>query len=100
MDLSLLTFLLVLSLAFANGANDVSKAIATLVGSGVADYRTAILWGTFWTTVGAGLSGLVATAMVKTFSQVWQWRSRPRMCVPARHMAQTGCTPNCVRTAF
>ncbi|HBH78842.1 MAG TPA: inorganic phosphate transporter, partial [Nitrospira sp.] len=38
-------------------------------GSGVADYRTAILWGTFWTTVGAGLSGLVATAMVKTFSQ-------------------------------
>ncbi len=69
MDLSLFTFLLVVSLAFANGANDVSKAIATLVGSGVADYRTAILWGTFWTTVGAGLSGLVATAMVKTFSQ-------------------------------
>ena len=69
MDLSLFTCLLVLSLAFANGANDVSKAIATLVGSGVADYRTAILWGTFWTTVGAGLSGLVATAMVKTFSQ-------------------------------
>ena len=69
MDLSLFTFLLVVSLAFANGANDVSKAIATLVGSGVADYRAAILWGTFWTTVGAGLSGLVATAMVKTFSQ-------------------------------
>ena len=69
MDLSLFTCLLVLSLAFSNGANDVSKAIATLVGSGVADYRTAILWGTFWTTVGAGLSGLVATAMVKTFSQ-------------------------------
>jgi PiT family inorganic phosphate transporter len=69
MDLSLFTFLLVVSLAFANGANDVSKAIATLVGSGVADYRTAILWGTFWTTVGAGLSGLIATAMVKTFSQ-------------------------------
>ena len=43
MDLSLFTFLLVVSLAFANGANDVSKAIATLVGSGVADYRAAIL---------------------------------------------------------
>jgi len=69
MDFSLFTFLLVLSLAFANGANDVSKAIATLVGSGVADYRTAILWGTLWTTIGALLSGLVATAMVKTFSQ-------------------------------
>ncbi len=69
MDLSILTFVLVLSLAFANGANDVSKAIATLVGSGVTDYRTAILWGTVWTMIGAGLSGLVATAMVKTFSQ-------------------------------
>lgn len=69
MDLSVLTFVLVLSLAFVNGANDVSKAIATLVGSGVTDYRTAILWGTVWTAIGAGLSGLVATAMVKTFSQ-------------------------------
>ena len=69
MDLSILTFVLVLSLAFANGSNDVSKAIATLVGSGVANYRTAILWGTVWTVIGAGLAGLVATAMVKTFSQ-------------------------------
>ncbi len=69
MDLSMLAFVLVLSLAFANGANDVSKAIATLAGSGVTDYRTAILWGTVWTVIGAGLSGLVATAMVKTFSQ-------------------------------
>jgi len=69
MDVSILTFVLVLSLAFANGSNDVSKAIATLVGSGVANYRTAMLWGTGWTVVGAGLAGLVATAMVKTFSQ-------------------------------
>lgn len=69
MDLSILAFVLVLLLAFANGANDVSKAIATLVGSGVTDYRIAILWGTVWTVIGAGLSGLVATAMVKTFSQ-------------------------------
>ncbi|CAE6731012.1 MULTISPECIES: inorganic phosphate transporter [Nitrospira] len=69
MELSILTFVLVLSLACANGANDVSKAIATLVGSGVTNYRTAILWGTLWTMIGAGLSGLVATAMVKTFSQ-------------------------------
>ena len=69
MDVSILAFMLVLALAFANGANDVSKAIATLVGSGVTGYRTAILWGTVWTVIGAGLSGLVATAMVKTFSQ-------------------------------
>ena len=66
MELSL--FLLVLALAYANGTNDVSKAIATLVGSGVTDYRTAILWGTIWTTVGAAVSGIVAGAMLNTFS--------------------------------
>jgi PiT family inorganic phosphate transporter len=69
MDVSILAFVLVLALAFANGANDVSKAIATLIGSGVTGYRAAILWGTVWTVIGAALSGLVATAMVKTFSQ-------------------------------
>jgi len=53
MDFSLLTFALVLALGYANGTNDVSKAIATLVGSGVTNYRTAILWGTAWTVAGA-----------------------------------------------
>jgi len=62
-------FALVLALAFANGTNDVSKAIATLVGSGVTDYRTALAWGTLWTILGASLSAFVASAMVKTFSQ-------------------------------
>ncbi|MDP3091508.1 MAG: inorganic phosphate transporter [Nitrospira sp.] len=69
MDVSVVAFVLLLALAFANGANDVSKAIATLVGSGVTGYRTAILWGTAWTVLGAVLSGVIATAMVKTFSQ-------------------------------
>ncbi len=68
MDIAFLTFALVLGLAYANGANDVSKAIATLVGSGVTNYRTAIVWGTAWTIVGASVSALVASAMVKTFS--------------------------------
>lgn len=68
MEIPLLAFLLVSALAFANGTNDVSKAIATLVGSGVTNYRTAILWGTIWTVIGAGASALIATAMVRTFS--------------------------------
>jgi PiT family inorganic phosphate transporter len=68
MEFSALALLLVLGLAYANGTNDVSKAIATLVGSGVTDYRTAILWGTIWTTVGAAVSGVVAGAMLNTFS--------------------------------
>src|SRR5256712_12537588 len=66
MELSLFVF--VLALAYANGTNDVSKAIATLVGSGVANYRTAVIWGTIWTTVGAAASGVVAGAMLHTFS--------------------------------
>ncbi|MGQ0695966.1 MAG: inorganic phosphate transporter [Nitrospiraceae bacterium] len=69
MEFSFLAFLLVLPLAYANGTNDVSKAIATLVGSGVTNYRVAILWGTIWTIVGAGASSYIASAMVKTFSQ-------------------------------
>lgn len=68
MDISLLAFALVFALAFANGANDVSKAIATLVGSGVTDYRSAIAWGTVWTMAGAASAAFVASAMVKTFS--------------------------------
>jgi PiT family inorganic phosphate transporter len=68
MEFSLLALLLVMALAYANGANDVSKAIATLVGSGVTDYRTAIIWGTAWTVAGAGLSAFVASAMLTTFS--------------------------------
>jgi len=68
MELSWLALLLVMALAYANGTNDVSKAIATLVGSGVTNYRTAILWGTIWTVAGAGLSAFVASAILKTFS--------------------------------
>ena len=68
MDFQLGLFVLLLALAFANGTNDVSKAIATLVGSGITNYRTAIVWGTVWTVLGACVSGLVASAMVKTFS--------------------------------
>src|SRR5215210_7980975 len=68
MDFQLGLFVLLFALAFANGTNDVSKAIATLVGSGITNYRTAIVWGTVWTVLGACVSGLVASAMVKTFS--------------------------------
>jgi len=68
MDISLLAFALVFALAFANGANDVSKAIATLVGSGITNYRSAIAWGTVWTVAGAALAAFVASSMINTFS--------------------------------
>jgi PiT family inorganic phosphate transporter len=68
MEISPLAFALAFGLAFANGTNDVSKAIATLVGSGVTNYRSAIAWGTVWTVIGAGVAAFVASAMIKTFS--------------------------------
>lgn len=54
-------------LAYANGANDVSKGIATLVGSGVTSYRRAILWGTAWTALGAVVASVAAGSMLTTF---------------------------------
>ena len=59
---------LTLILAFANGANDVSKGIATLVGSGVSSYRRAVIWGSFCTLLGALLSALVSRGLIETFS--------------------------------
>ena len=59
---------LVALLAFANGSNDVSKGIATLVGSGVTDYRRAILWGTVWTIAGGLFGAAFSLAMVQTFT--------------------------------
>ncbi len=67
----MITTLLILSaimLSFANGANDVSKGIATLVGSGVTNYKKAIIWGTIWTIAGAVVAAFFALQMVKTFS--------------------------------
>src|SRR5262249_38991040 len=36
----------IVCLAYANGANDNFKGVATLFGSGTADYRAALLWAT------------------------------------------------------
>lgn len=56
-----------LAIAWANGSNDVSKGIATLVGAGVTNYRTAIYWGAFFTALGAITGAFLAHAMVATF---------------------------------
>jgi len=67
MILAALTLLVIL-LSFANGGNDVANGIATLVGSGVSDYKKAVVWGTIWTIAGAIISAFFALAMLKTFS--------------------------------
>jgi inorganic phosphate transporter, PiT family len=53
--------------AYLNGANDVSKGIATLAGSGVTNYKRAILWGAAWTGMGGLASSVFSQAMVGTF---------------------------------
>ena len=63
-----IVFALVLMLAWANGANDIAKGVATLVGNGTANARRAIIWGTLWTLAG-GLTAIAwGTALVTTFS--------------------------------
>jgi PiT family inorganic phosphate transporter len=55
-------------LAFANGGNDVSKGIATLVGAGVSNYRTAVIWGSVCTIVGAVAAAFASQRLIDTFS--------------------------------
>ena len=59
---------LVLMLAWVNGANDISKGIATLVGNGTTHARRAIWWGTLWTIAGGLVAIVWGSAVLKTFS--------------------------------
>src|SRR5689334_12160181 len=59
---------LTVALAFSNGANDVSKGIATLAGSGVSNMRVAIVWGSAWTVAGALTASRGQQALAATFS--------------------------------
>ncbi len=63
-----LLFALVFILAYANGANDISKGIATLVGGRVIRASSAIIWGTLTTTIGALVGVAIAGGLIKTLS--------------------------------
>lgn len=64
----LLAAVLLFLLSYTNGANDVSKAIATLAGAGLTSVKGAIAWGTLWTVAGS-LSGLFwGAAIIKNIS--------------------------------
>ncbi len=66
--IAILVIVATLAVGYFNGANDVSKAIATLVGSGVTQYRTAVLWGSIWTFAGAATAAVAAQGLVAAFS--------------------------------
>lgn len=60
--------LVVLALAYANGANDNFKGVATLFGSGTANYRGALLWATATSFVGSLTAVFLAGQLLKNFS--------------------------------
>lgn len=60
--------LAVACLAYANGANDNFKGVATLFGSGTANYRGALTWATITTLLGSLTAVLLAGTLLKNFS--------------------------------
>jgi len=57
-----------LILAYANGANDNFKGVATLFGSGTTNYRRALAWATATTFLGSLAAVLLAGKLLKNFS--------------------------------
>jgi PiT family inorganic phosphate transporter len=57
----------VLALAYANGANDNFKGVATLFGSGTTNYHRALAWATITTLAGSLLALLLAHGLVDAF---------------------------------
>jgi inorganic phosphate transporter, PiT family len=68
MTVFILLFLTTLFVAYANGANDNFKGIATLYGANVASYRKAITIATLATFAGCIASVFLAEALIKAFS--------------------------------
>ena len=57
-----------LLLAYANGANDNFKGVATLFGSRTASFSVALRWATFTTLLGSLTACFLATKLIKAFS--------------------------------
>lgn len=57
-----------LLLAYANGANDNFKGVATLFGSGTASYRVSLLWATATTALGSVAALILAGKLLTAFS--------------------------------
>jgi len=57
-----------LLLAYANGANDNFKGVATLFGSGTADYRRALVWATITTALGSVTALVLARGLLQSFT--------------------------------
>jgi len=66
--LAIALFTTVCFLAYANGANDNFKGVATLFGSGTANYRLALSWATLTTLAGSICALFLAQTLMLKFS--------------------------------
>ena len=57
-----------LMLAYANGANDNFKGVATLYGSGTTNYRRALVWATVTTALGSVAALVLARELLRSFT--------------------------------
>ena len=67
--LIIIGLLAVLILSYWNGANDVSKTIATIIGGGVTNYKRAIILGASFNAIGTFLALFFAQAIFKVFTK-------------------------------
>lgn len=66
--MTLVIILAVLFLAYANGANDNFKGVATLFGSRTTTFNRALAWATFTTLLGSISALILAEGLIATFS--------------------------------
>lgn len=59
---------IIVFLAYANGANDNFKGVATLFGSGTTDFKKALAWATLTTGLGSLAALIFAQGLLTTFS--------------------------------
>lgn len=68
MTLAIALFIAACFLAYANGANDNFKGVATLFGSNTANYKLALGWATLTTFAGSIVAVYLAQTLIKRFS--------------------------------
>ncbi len=66
--ISLLLFVMVVFLGYANGANDNFKGVASIYGSKTASYRVSLIWATATTALGSAFSFILANGLLQQFS--------------------------------
>ncbi len=68
MSITIALFVFTIFLAYANGANDNFKGVATLFGSNTTNYKVALGWATVTTIAGSLSSIVVAHKLIEAFS--------------------------------